>query len=250
MAWRDRSEGFERLLIVTAVFVAATLIFTLYTRDARWRTCSTAGPDARIETCTKIIESGYEPAGGLSRAYSNRGAALHRKGDAAHAMEDYDEALRLSPANSRALHNRGIVYGEQKQYDRAIEDFDRAIKLDPVYANAWNARCWTRILMDQLPEAVDDCTESLRLRAEDGVTLGSRALAYLKLKQADEAIADYTAALKTAPKNAASLFGRGLAKQIKGDASATADIAAAQALNTGVAKQFEQYGVSAAASME
>ena len=32
-----------------------------------------------IRACTAIIESGYEPADGLSRAFSNRGAAFRRQ---------------------------------------------------------------------------------------------------------------------------------------------------------------------------
>ena len=248
MAWRDRSEGLERLLLTAAVFTAAVLIFTLYTRDARWRVCSTAEPDARIDACTNIIESGYEPAGSLSRAFSNRGAGYRRKGDLVQAMDDYDQAVRLSRANSRALHNRAVLYGEQKDYDRALTDLDRAIQIDPLYANAWNARCWTRILMGQAQQAVGDCTESLRLRPDDAVTLASRALAYLKLNRADRAITGYDAALKLAPKNASVLFGRGLAKHMKGEASAATDIAAAQAINAGIATQFEIYGVPSTAS--
>lgn len=82
------------------------------------------------------------------------------------------------------------------------------------------------------------------------MTLGSRALAYLKLKQPDQAIADYDAALKLTPQSASSLFGRGVAKRMKGDVSAAGYIAAAQAINAGVAEQFEKYGVPDATMTE
>lgn len=243
MFWRDRSEGVERILLGAAILVGVALLLLLSKRDARWEVCSTAAPDSRIAACTAIIESGYEPAGSLSRAFSNRGAAFRSKGDFALAMDDYDQAVRLSDSNSRALHNRAVLYGQQRQYDLALADLDRAVALDPSYANAWNARCWTRVLMGDLGEAVGDCTQSLKLHAADAVTLASRALAYLKLKQPDQAIADYNAALKLTPQSASSLFGRGVAKRMKGDASAANDIAAAQAINAGIAAQFEDYGV-------
>lgn len=229
--------------MAAVVTAAVVVILVLSKRDARWEVCSTAAPDIRIRACTAIIESGYEPSGGLSRAFSNRGAAFRRQGDLTHAMDDYDQAVRLSDTNSRAFHNRAVLYGEQRRYDLALADLDKAIALDPSYANAWNARCWTKVLVGDLTEAVGDCTESLKLHAADAVTLASRALAYLKQKRPDQAIADYDAALKIAPHSASSLFGRGVAKRMKGDASGDGDIAAAEAINGGIAGQFESYGV-------
>ncbi|MBX7198045.1 MAG: tetratricopeptide repeat protein [Rhodospirillaceae bacterium] len=242
---RNRSEGMKRILLGAAFVVGVVMMLVLSKRTARWEVCSTAAPDTRITACTAIIESGYEPADGLSRAFSNRGAAFRRQGDLVHAMDDYDQAVHLSDTNSRALHNRAVLYGEQQRYDLALADLDRAIALDPDYANAWNARCWTKVLMGDLSEAVGDCTQSLKLHAADAVTLASRALAYLKLKQPDQAIADYDAALKLTPQSASSLFGRGVAKRMKGDSTGATDIAAAEAINAGVAAQFEKYGVPA-----
>lgn len=244
MRLRRPSKNLRRVLLTAAVAASVAFVMTAAQRDARWQVCSTAAPETRIRACTAIIESGYEPADGLSRAFSNRGAAFRRQGDAAQAMEDYDRAVSLSATNSRAFHNRAVLYGEQRRYDLALADLDRAIALDPAYANAWNARCWTKVLMGDLGEALGDCTESLKLHAADAVTLASRALAYLKLKQPDQAIADYDAALKLTPQSAASLFGRGVAKGMKGDASAAGDIAAAKAINADIAAQFEGYGVS------
>ena len=244
MSLQRRTEVLRRSLLAIAIAVCVAFVLTAAKRDARWQLCSTAAPDVRIRACTAIITSGYEPADGLSRAFSNRGAAYRRQGAPIQAMEDYDQAVRLSGTNSRAFHNRGVLYGEQKRYDLALADLDKAIVLDPEYANAWNARCWTKVLMGDLAEAVGDCTTSLTLHAVDAVTLASRALAYLRLKQTDQAIADYDAALKLTPQSAVSLFGRGVAKRMKGDASAAADMAAAKAIDAGIAEQFEEYGVS------
>ena len=48
-----------------------------------------------------------------------------------HAIEDYDEAIKLFPANARGYLLRGIVYLDKREYDRAIEDFDQSIKFNP-----------------------------------------------------------------------------------------------------------------------
>ncbi|MGZ6243610.1 MAG: tetratricopeptide repeat protein [Candidatus Binataceae bacterium] len=243
--WRDRSEFFERTLLAVSLLVGATLLFMLYQRDANWARCGGAAPDTRIRACTAVINSGFEFAASLSRAYSNRGAAYRRKGDREHALDDYDEAVRLSPTNSRALHNRGVIYGEQELYELALEDFDNAIRIEPGYANAWNARCWTKVIMGRERDAVNDCTRSLNLHAADPVTLRSRALAFLKLGEPGRAIADYDASLNFDPRNASALFGRGIAKQMQRSGSGASDMTAAANINAAVVHEFEKYGVSA-----
>ncbi|MGY8704867.1 hypothetical protein RAD16_03870 [Bradyrhizobium sp. 18BD] len=72
-----------------------------------------------------------------------------------------------------------------------------------------------------------------------------RALATsLKLGNLDAAIADYDMALSAKPKLDSALYGRGLAKRKKGDAEGAArDIAAAKAINAGIADSFAHYGV-------
>jgi tetratricopeptide (TPR) repeat protein len=78
----------------------------------------------------------------------------------------------------------------------------------------------------------------------DPYTLDSRALTYLKLGNLDAAIADYDAALSAKPELDGSLYGRGLAKRKKGDSEgAEQDIAAAKAINAGIADSFARYCV-------
>lgn len=69
--------------------------------------------------------------------------------------------------------------------------------------------------------------------------LAVRGNAYLRLKRADEALADFDKVLAARPKHAPSLHGRGLARRQKGDlAGGDADIAAAKAIDPGVAELF------------
>jgi hypothetical protein len=58
------------------------------------------------------------------------------------------------------------------------------------------------------------------------------------------AIADYDAALKIKPNQASSLYGRGIGKlRIGKAAEGKADIAAAKAINSGIADEFASYGI-------
>ena len=100
--------------------------------------------------------------------------------------------------------------------------------------------------MNTFQEALTDCDEALRLQPAYGNAYGSRGLTYLKLKKVDLALADFDAKLQAAPKDAFALYGRGMAKWFRDDeAGANADIAAAKQISSGIAKDFERYGVPA-----
>jgi len=111
---------------------------------------------------------------------------------------------------------------------------------------ALNARCWARALTGQaLALAIADCNSALRMRPNTAAYLDSRGLVCLRQRNYDKAIADYDAALHVQPKMPWSLYGRGLAKQGKGiTAEADADIAAAKALEPGIADTARKYGIT------
>ena len=143
-----------------------------------------------------------------------------------------------------ARYNRADVFEQKDQYDRALADYDEIIRIHPADARAWNNRCWTRTIVGQLEAALADCNESLRLNPRSANALDSRGLAYLKLGDLDRSVVDYDAALQIDPRLATSLYGRGLAKLKSGDrADADADIAAAAAIKPNIAEEFVRYGL-------
>jgi tetratricopeptide (TPR) repeat protein len=96
----------------------------------------------------------------------------------------------------------------------------------------------------RVQEAVADCDESLRLKPDVANTLENRGFAYLKMGEYGRAIADYDAGLRLDPSNKADyLYGRGLAKLKAGDATGSADVAAAKALHAKIDEEFASYGV-------
>jgi tetratricopeptide (TPR) repeat protein len=141
--------------------------------------CNGAGrtsPEVRIEGCTALIRTVQGAATALPIAYNNRGNAYVAKGDYDHAIQDFDQSIKLNQTYIKPLNNRGVAYlrkgeydiaigafddairlkpdyGEafanraeaylkKKEYDRAARDFDEAIRIDPGLKAAWNGRCW------------------------------------------------------------------------------------------------------------
>jgi tetratricopeptide (TPR) repeat protein len=165
--------------------------------------------EQRIAACTRIIRRAWRTPHDRAVAFNNRGGAFYYKGE----------------------------------IERAIADYEQAIKLDPFYAHAYNNRCWSGAVLGRTEQAAADCSKVLKLYNVAN-TFENRGFIYLKRGEFDAAIADYEAGLRLDPPNKADfLYGRGLAKEKKGDASGTADIAAAKAINPHIAEEFAKYGV-------
>jgi tetratricopeptide (TPR) repeat protein len=54
-------------------------------------------PDTSIAGCTALIQTGRESTASLVGTYYRRASAYMRKGDYDHAIQDYDDAIRLNP---------------------------------------------------------------------------------------------------------------------------------------------------------
>jgi tetratricopeptide (TPR) repeat protein len=241
-------------------------------QSVSWTRCnaSAAPLDFQISSCTTVIAlarynrgyayfdkgdyahaiADYDDAIRLdprnADAFNMRGLAYQKRGENDRAIADFDEAIRIDPNNSIFFNNRGSAYYEQGDYSRGNADFDEAIRLNPRNADALNNRCWMRAIAGQLQDALADCNESLRLRLRRPEALDSRGFAYLKLGRLDDAIDDYDAGLMQSPRNAQSLYGRGMAKLQKGDrAGGSADVAAARAIKADIAEQFARLGIPA-----
>ena len=62
--------------------------------------------------------------------YVSRAVAYLKKDQAAEAMKDFDEALKLKPDDLDALFRRGGLLVQQKQYEAAIEDYTKYLDVD------------------------------------------------------------------------------------------------------------------------
>jgi tetratricopeptide (TPR) repeat protein len=165
-------------------------------------------PDSIIDGCSAIIQFGQANPRLLATAFNNRGFAYKLKGDYDRALQDYDQAIRLSPKNANAHNNRGMIYKIRGEYDRAIEEYSQAIWLSN----------------NDYPAA-----------------FFNRAKAYFAKGQYDRALADFDVVLRFNPRNPDGLYGRGLAEIKSGKiAEGTADIAVAKAINPKITEEFDQ----------
>ena len=197
-------------ICVAVGFLVALSAASLAQSPRDWSQCiGRKGPvvDAVIEGCTAVIQSGLESPQRLATAFDNRGVAYRLKGEYDHALQDYNQAIRLNPDNANAYNNRGIIYRIKSDYDRAIADYDEAI--------------WLK-------------------NGDFPAAFYNRALAYADKGEYDRALTDFDVVMRFDARNALALYARGLTLIKKGDTEAgNADITAAKAINPDISEQFD-----------
>jgi tetratricopeptide (TPR) repeat protein len=60
-----------------------------------------------------------------------RGNQYNLNSDYAHAIADFNQAIRLDSNSAPAFYGRAAVYYNMGDYDRAIQDYDQVLRLDP-----------------------------------------------------------------------------------------------------------------------
>jgi len=182
---------------------ACSVVMTCYAGDPD------PDPDAQIDACTRMIESGFMIGESVAFPLQVRGDAYVRKGLYDLAIADYDEAIRLLPEFPSFFYGRGDAYLRKDLPDRAIADFDEAIRLEPDNHHAFLGRCAAFMHIDSLDRAIADCTEAIRLDPKYVHAFQNRCGAHVLKGLKDRAIADCNEAVRLAPGDPETYFDRG-----------------------------------------
>lgn len=132
----------------------------------------------------------------LGPAYTNRGDLYNRLDQPQLALEDLDEAVGLSPGNALARYNRGTVYIGLGRFQRAVQDLDVAIRVSPRYAAAYANRGTAYNRLGQHRRAIEDLSEAIGLDLEVPQVYASRAFAQTALGQDEQAEEDILRAVQ------------------------------------------------------
>lgn len=162
-----------------------------------WRRCDVWKDSASLWTDTI-----RKFPGRIYDAYFLRGTYYHHTtGDAAAAMADYDEALKLRPNAAFAWANKGTLLFDMGRTDSAYIYLDRALQLKPDLAGALNNRGAIKGQRGDLPGAIQDFTRAIAAEPDFRDPYENRAVAYYMAGANDRAIADSRRALELDPQN-------------------------------------------------
>lgn len=177
-----------------------------------------------------------------ARAWSGRGDARRERGDYEGALGDYHIAVGLDPDNPFTLIWRAETLRCLGRYDEALADAAHAIDVDPGNSLTFAERAVVYRDMERYQEAIADFDQVVRLDPAATWQLAGRALAYHETGEYEQSLADYNRAIKLNPGEAWMLVGRGELLQDMGlQGEARADFLKALDLEPSYASELEEY---------
>ena len=251
-------------MCVLMTLLGAPAVLPGQTRDDNWNRCNGSDPDMAIAGCTAIIQQDLENGADWSTAqtyvvFNIRGIAYGKKREYDQAIQDFDQALRLSPNDTTVFNNRGNAYYAKGDFDQAIKDYSEAIRLRPDFALAFNNRGDAYMRRHEYERAVEDFGEALRFARESYATVGgddsapfnsatalsSRGIAYIHIGDYDHAIKDLDEAIRLKPDDADAYYSRGVAHNSRSEFdSAIADYDKSIRIDPGNAFAFYYRGIA------
>jgi tetratricopeptide (TPR) repeat protein/membrane protease YdiL (CAAX protease family) len=144
----------------------------------------------------------------LAEAYLRRGQARARSGKLGPALEDFDQAVKLNPADAYTHEWRACVLGRQNKWDQSIEAYTETIRLDPSRPSAYQARAGIYAYCGEYDRAVADYGEFLRLSPNDVDVLRRRCDLHLRRRNFAKCLEDADAVLRLKPDDVGTLTHR------------------------------------------
>jgi lipoprotein NlpI len=217
-----------------ADYYAVRDYFEPYDEAVEWLTQNHCDLDPAIAAIRTAVE-GYKQSSSrdayLGMLAWRRGNGFLRGGDGERALEDYSEAIRLSPDFAQFYNDRARLYSDRNDYPHAIADYNEAIRLNTGYSASYNGRGLAYYFSGDNAHALDDFNEAIRLRSDYGQAVNNRANVYVSDNNLDKAVDDYTEAVRLLPRSHIPLANRGRARFFQGAFSlAIDDLAAALAM--------------------
>ena len=147
------------------------------------------------------------------KAFTDRAMARLRVGDAAGAIADCTEAIRIDPGFSLAYYYRGSILAKIGfNFWAARDEFAKAIELDPDVWYYYLSRGAVNTKTHTFDAAIQDFSAAIKLEDDFEDAYGLRGHAYIQIKQFAKAIPDFDKYLLRRPDDPHTYYNRGVAK--------------------------------------
>lgn len=131
----------------------------------------------------------------------NRGLLQMQAGKLDDAVESFEKAMKINPADPRAPMLRGVASARRGKHDEALRFYEQALSIDPASVEAYQSRGISLMKLNRLPLALEDFNKviSLNPKFEEGYV--KRGLVHGRLGAFEESIEDNTKAIALNPSN-------------------------------------------------
>lgn len=154
------------------------------------------GAEARIEACTRLVESDVLDDAERAEAQALRGVAHYDNDAVTPALRDFEAALRLDENNARALEGRAQILLASGQLDAAEPLVDRLIETGGPSANALRIKGDIALQRGEYSDAIEHFDDAISVDSGLALAYAHRARAKERLQDAVGARADYAAAIQ------------------------------------------------------
>jgi tetratricopeptide (TPR) repeat protein len=120
--------------------------------------------DKAVDLLKKATAMDHKYSDELSAVYQQRGYAAAKDQRYGDAINDYDEALKLTPQEATRIHEqRAAVEMKIQDYDKALADYSELIKAKPNDIKYINYRAYIYELKNDLQNSMADNEKILKL---------------------------------------------------------------------------------------
>jgi tetratricopeptide (TPR) repeat protein len=119
--------------------------------------------DKAIELLRKATDLDHKYAPNLAAVYQQRAYASATNQQFQDAINDYGEAIKISPEDSRIYEQRAAVEMKLNDMDKALADYSEAIKLKPNEARYYSYRSYIYEVKGDIKNSMADTEKVLKL---------------------------------------------------------------------------------------
>jgi tetratricopeptide (TPR) repeat protein len=119
--------------------------------------------DKAVELLRKATAMDKKYSDELSAVYQRRGYADASEQRYQDAIDEYGEALKLTPQDARIYEQRAAVEMKINDYDKALADYSELIKLKPNEVRYYNYRAYIYELKNDVTNSMTDTEKVLKL---------------------------------------------------------------------------------------
>jgi Flp pilus assembly protein TadD len=182
-----------------------------------------------------------------AEAHFNLAMALAINGDVEEAIAQFRQALELKPASAEACYNLGLVLARKGEVEEAIAQYRQALAIKPAFAQAHYDLGLALARSGKGDDAVAQYRAALQFKPDYVEALNNLGIALVQKKEVAEAIARFRQAVAIKPGQADAHYNLGTALALKGEiGEAIAQFQQAVAIKPDYAEAHFNLGVALA----
>jgi tetratricopeptide (TPR) repeat protein len=205
-----------------------------------------------VQACTEALDRNIFEGNARFFLFASRAGGFLAQGDKQHALDDYNEAVKLAPRNAFVYYNRGLYYETQSDNDAALRDFEAAIGIDSKLVPALRQRARLYQARGNLSGARDEYSKAIDLDPKMAALWSERGYVALRQKDYENAMKDEAEAIRIDPALARAYYLRGAAAAFGGlgqPGEAINDIKTAVGLDQSLAGYVKTQGKTASLTL-